>query len=179
MKNTLLILALLLHISCMAQLSTSYSMGGISLGSGAISSFGGPLVLSGEKSCLQVTSGVIVFSSTSRGSAFFDPTCGAPVTPLAAQFALAPNPSQGFTRLYVTGNTISVEDNITIIVSGQLGQSVLRYTCKGAQLKNGFPIETNQLSAGVYMVSIYCSRVRNGSTSQTYSSTLKLINTHH
>ena len=178
MSRTLLIFSLLLQITCFGQLSMSYSMGGISLGNNATSSFAGPIVLSNEKSCLQISNGVIVFSSTSRGSAFFDPSCNAPVSPNSPLFSLAPNPSQGFTRLYVTRASISPEDNIVITVSGQLGQPVLRYNCKGAQLKNGLSIETNQLSAGVYLVSIFCSRVRNGSASQTYSSTLKLINTH-
>lgn len=178
MKRTLLIFSLLLHLTCFGQLSISYSMGGISLGSNQTSSFAGPFVLSNDKSCLQISNGVIVFSSTSRGSAFFDPTCNPPVHSYSPLFFLSPNPSQGFTRLYVTGNSISSEDNITITVVGQLGQSAIKYNCKGVHLKNGFPIETNQLSAGVYFVSIYCSRMRNGSGSQTYSSTLKLINTH-
>jgi hypothetical protein len=178
MKRTLLIFSLLLHLTCFGQLSISYSMGGISLGASAPSSFAGPIVLSNDKSCLQISNGVIVFSSTSRGSAFFDPTCNTPVSPNSPIFSLAPNPSQGFTRLYVTGSSISPEDNVTITVSGQLGHSAIRYNCKGAQLKNGFPIETNQLSAGVYLVSVFCSRMRNGSALQTYSSTLKLINNH-
>ena len=178
MRSTLVIFTLLLQQTCFSQLSMSYSMGGISLGPNSSSSFAGPLILTNDKSCLQISNGVIVFSSTARGSALFDPTCNTSVAPPGTVFSIAPNPSRGTTRLYATVNSISADDNFTIMLSSQTGQSMHKYYCKGAQLKNGFPIETNQLSAGVYLVTIYQISARSGGTPQSYSSTLKLINTH-
>ena len=179
MKRTLVIFFFLLHLNCFGQLSMSYSMGGISLGANATSSFTGPIVLSHDKSCLQVSNGVIVFSSTARGSALFDPTCGSSVPTFNTLFSLAPNPAQGFTRLYSIGGAVVPDDNVMITVYDQAARSVLQFTCKGTHLKNGYPIETKLLSAGVYIVSINYTRTPSAGAPLTYSSTLKLINTHH
>lgn len=176
MKKSLLIIALLLSSTCWSQLSVSYSMGGISLDSPAGSSFGGPLVFSSEKSCLQINNGVIVFSSTSRGSAFFDPSCGGAVNTIAPLFRLAPNPSLGVTRLYSISNSPESRDNITVLILDATGRPVMQHICKRAQLNSGYPIQTNHLASGMYFVKVVVEP--SNSSMAPLVVALKLVNTH-
>lgn len=177
MRTGLTIILINFFFNCAAQLSTSFNIGGLSLESSTASSFSGPLLFAGEKSCLQVSSGVIVFSSSALGSAFFNSDCSIPPTNTAALFTLAPNPAPGVTRLYFSGTNISAYQRISIFINDQNGKVVMQLSCMGSQLKNGYPLFLSHLAAGVYLVKVFCGDTASGE-GVIYYPALKLINAH-
>jgi hypothetical protein len=166
MNRIFILLLLILPIMGSAQLSISYSMGGISLESSQMSSFSGPVVINPDKGCLRVGNGVVVYAATSAGSALFNPDCKNETNTTEPIFKIFPNPAPGLTRLYSDG-AIPPTEPITILVHDLKGSLVNRMQIRAGQLEAGLPIQTKQWASGMYLITIVY---------QNKSNSLKLIN---
>jgi hypothetical protein len=180
MKLFLSIFILFLNFSASGQLQTSFNFGSISLDANNSNSFSGPVIISSDKSCLQLFNGTHVFSARAKGGALFNPTCESNTRDIHPSFVIAPNPSPGLAKLYLTNNGILPEDKVTLIINDITGKIVQEYECNGSQLREGFLLNTNRIAKGMYFIKVVAKFTSNpgSSLSQSYTS-LKLINIHN
>jgi hypothetical protein len=180
MKNIIPIFLLCISINVSAQLQTSFNFGSISLDANNSNSFSGPVIISSDKSCLQLFNGTHVFSARAKGGALFNPTCESNTRDIHPSFVIAPNPSPGLAKLYLTNNGILSEDKIIIILNDITGKIVQEYSCKGSQLREGFELNTNRIAKGMYFIKVIAKFPTNSNISLPQSLTsLKLINIHN
>jgi hypothetical protein len=178
MKYIISILFLFLTYSVSGQLQTSFNFGGIALDQNSSNSFSGPLAISNDKNCLQLFNGIQVFSATSKGGALFNPICESNIRELKPLLIIAPNPSRGLAKLYLINNGFLSDDKVTVVINDITGKVVHEYLCNGAQLKEGFSLNTNGITNGMYFVKVVAKFNSNSGSliSQSFTS-LKLINT--
>jgi hypothetical protein len=167
MSRAFILALLLFPMVGVAQLSLSYSMGGISLGSSQMNSFSGPVLINPDKGCMRVGNGVAVYTATSIGSSLFNPDCKSLINTSEPFFKLYPNPAPGMTRLYSNG-AIAPTDLVTLLIHDLNGALVSSMQIRASQLESGFPIHTKQWASGLYLITIL---------HKTTSSSLKFINT--
>ena len=160
-------ICLLVCLQSIAQLSTPFSMGGISLGNKQNSSFCGPLLLSSDKGCLTVINGVAVYSASAAGSLLFDLDCDNTEDTEVPTFVLFPNPAPGYTRIFSTRALLTMEV-VSLLVHDSKGALLQKMQVAAGQLKGGLTLQTLKWPSGFYTLTILYKK---------RSTTLKLINT--
>lgn len=173
MKKNLLIIGIILSSCVSAQITTSFSIGGISLPSS--STYSSSLILSSDKSCLHLYNGVLVFQSKTSGSTLFDLDCNTALSNFSQMFTVAPNPSFGFTRLFFNNSSIVMGKTLSVFIYDFNGRVVNQFSSTIDELKSGLMIKTDLLSSGAYLIKVFYN-VNNSGVIRVMSSEIKLIN---
>jgi hypothetical protein len=167
MRGIFISVCLFLSLGSFAQLTTSYSMGGISFGNAQHNTFSGPLLLTSDKGCLTITNGVAVYSASAAGSLLFDLDCDNVEDTEVPTFVLFPNPAPGYTRIFST-RTLSSTEAVSLLVHDSKGALLQKMQVAAGQLKGGLSLQTIKWPSGFCTITIlYKNR----------PTTLKLINT--
>ena len=124
MRNIISILFLALYFSSEAQLSTSYSMGGISLSDNYNNTFSGPILLKSEKGCLSVANGVEVYKASAARSGLFDLECDYFEESSEPIFVMFPNPAPGYTKIF-SSRMLAASEKVSFLIydSKEIGRA--------------------------------------------------------
>ena len=153
MRGIFICAYLFLSLGSFAQLTASYSMGGISLGNAHNNTFSGPLLLTSDKGCLTIANGIAVYSASAAGSLLFDLDCDNIEDTELPTFVLFPNPAPGYTRIFST-RTLSSTEAVSLLVHDSKGALLQKMQVGAGQLKGGLYLQTIKWPSGVFIITI-------------------------
>jgi hypothetical protein len=151
-KKRYIISLLLLPVIISAQERLFYSVSATGRLSSGYSTSSLPVQFNKSNDCLQINSGMAVYTGT-RGSQAFVMACRSSTNEPVIQLTLFPNPATTISKL-ISSALLRNEQSLTIAVIDVQGRVLFQLNRSPDQLLTGVSIDVQRLSAGSYFLKI-------------------------
>jgi hypothetical protein len=141
-----------------AQITTSFSFGSIVSPELNLTSFSGPVVITGTSKCLDISNGVSVYKNPVNSSQEFSANCKSVDVFNTITYKAQPNPIGSYTRITADGINNSNEKCILSLFDGK-GTLLMTSTGNLSDLRQGKIIHFDKYSGGIYLLKITTSNI--------------------
>jgi len=154
LRNTFIILFILLTTNSFAQIGISYTIGSIG-GMSNASATSGPISIY-NKNCFIVSNNISKFWPSNKGEFFA--TCMVDLDYIKLSIKISPNPAISYTNIKFT-NMIQADNFFKLIVYNNVGQNAIVKEVTQDAFLAGYKLDMSALPSGYYFIQIVSNSV--------------------